>query len=1194
LNELPEKYPHFFDLLERTTEAESAENIRHFGYFIAIDAEWHESKGRNVVLSYQIATVNRECAKNIIKYVPAGKRLPLSGIVEIGIRSVHGGSLPQLAPGEKLRVVLIAHNFAAEWSALADRDTPKITKRLTLIRKTPITDGHAIKLKLGKKPLEVKIFDTMLLAPATHRSLAKLSGLLEEEFEKKLSIKQKWIENMDRYLREDPEGFERYALRDSEVCLKLFFLLQQSLNELAYGPGAFEKLFRTLASAAVAGFTQHPDNAWFENYRLVLGLVPNPTRTQEKILENYPDMPKFREAYKLIKRSYMGGRNESFLIGDTRKFAETRGRIWIDIDLSNAYPSSMALCPLIDPEGEILETALRYQLDQEAVERLLSENVPADLVHQARQALEESHVTFEVMLQEVKRVSHRERIRHHATVIDNRLIRRWQEMADQGAPWASESYVIPGFARVRFHFPKRVHYPCLAVRHPRYGLIYPRQGETVATAPEILLALSAGAKIEAIASVELPIATNKPDGKPHGGPYCFFTGHLKKAIRKRTGYKKRKGDPVAQIYEKLLKEFVNSFYGKFSQSINPRSMFRPATGEMVTLGPSTITEPSVASLTTGLTRAVLSALLLAIERYNRGRAQADQVSLISATTDGLLMGISAPEGYSVESDYYVRRDNVPILRSDLKKEDPDYAPIEVPQLLERFGHGELLAAFAKQLPVRQLIQARKSLTGSGAYLEVKHLVDEVVSVKTRGQIGLLTSGDIPLLARFGHKPPLSEIIEDPEEYKRVMEAGGVVRNNEDGKWLLERFERIEDGLEEVEKYTFITLTSFRKMLESRGRKDLVRQIRPQASNFDYDWKRKLISECSPVTDPFDSVDEMLLYRRQMEAIRASGRVARPEQVRHRVRLKQKSTNARGGESAALIRQFLRGVTQGHIALQEPLSYAQMVERLDRLGQHPEVSGLKTKTWSIDTLKNAKRRPWEPGVILPTVQTRRLLRGLCEVFGTNEEAAAALLLTSPEFLNENAAQIQEVVRAVLHAPGEGIEPFRRLYDQGRLPDKPALLAVFHPVLTEALFKECERGRFLPASRHSHERPQLVKLFGRLGLSRKHAEECTRVLAPPAEKRTRPRRNPGQKRCLEHFVMALQQNDIQSLERKPGTIIERLSRFGLRRSRYYELRNFRFTPRALADSPENRRQIKQMARSLRLDPTPYLDQLLDVKR
>jgi hypothetical protein len=83
-------------------------------------------------------------------------------------------------------------------------------------------------------------------------------------------------------------------------------------------------------------------------------------------------------------------------------------------------------------------------------------------------------------------------------------------------------------------------------------------------------------------------------------------------------------------------------------------------------------------------------------------------------------------------------------------------------------------------------------------------------------------------------------------------------------------------------------------------------------------------------------------------------------------------------------------------------------------------------------------------------------------------------------------------------------------------------------------------------------------------------------------------------LEHFVMALQQNDIQSLERKPGTIIERLSRFGLRRSRYYELRNFRFTPRALADSPENRRQIKQMARSLRLDPTPYLDQLLDVKR
>ncbi len=1191
MRELPEKNQHFFNLLEKPSQANDKRKINHSGYFMAIDAEWFESEGHNVVLSYQIATCSRHHANNIIKYVPHGKRLKLAEIIELGIRSVHDGGMPEVCPDGTIRVVLVAHNFAAEWSVLADRDADYITKRLSLIRKTPVTDGHAIKLRIENKPVEVKIYDTMLLAPVTHRSLAKLSSLLGKKYKGKMSIKQSRIEHMDRYLREDPVGFEKYALRDSEVCLKLFFVLQQALNELAFGADRLDKLFRTLASAAVSGFTSKEENEWFKEYLLVLGLA-KPTKKQKEQLKKHPNAKIFPGAYRLVKRAYFGGRNESYFVGHTGRYAETRGRVWIDIDLSSAYPSSMALCPLIDLNGEIRQTHLRYRLDKKCAKRLEKDGIPPATIRSAQQALAESPAAFDKILYEEIRRSHARQIRYRATAIDNSLIERWQQLTSSTAEWNPEHYVIPGFARVRFNFPAHILYPCIPVKHPRYGLIYPRQGETVTTAPEILLALSAGATIDALASVELPVSTEAPDGKSHEtGPYCFFMKHLRVALTERAKYKKQKGDANAQIYEKLLKEFINSFYGKFSQSINPRNMYSPSTGEMNSLGPSTLTEPSVASLTTGQTRAVLSALLIAIDNYNRGKPHPEQVSVISATTDGLLIGVSCDKDYSLEDDYYVRRKGIPILKSELEQEDKDAEKMDLQKLFSKFGHDGLLASFAQELPIRQLIHSRQELTGSDEYLEVKHLVDEVVSVKTRGQIGLLNSGEAPLLARFGHKPPLSELIEDPEEYKRVMEAGGVVRNTEDSKWIQGQLTRIENGLEKINSYTFITLTNFRKMLESEGRVDLVKQTRQQKINCDYDWKRKIVSADSPFTKPYQDLDEMLIYRRQMETIRRSGRVARPEQVLHRVCLKQKVTTFRDGDTVTLARQFIRGVVQQHLPLESKQTYLQMTDHLNRVWQQEGLDLSTTKEWRIADLKNAKRRHWEPGVLLPTLPMTQLLKVLCRSFGVDEELATRLLFIAPEYRDENAAQVKEMVRAVLHAPKDGIEPFCELFHKGQLPDKTSLLAVLRPVLTEAMLTECVTSNFMPASRYSSERPNFIKLFRRIGLTRKDAENCARVLAPPAAKSSTPRRNPGQKRCLDHFVMALQLPDIQSLGLKPTFIIERLTSYGLSRSRYYALRKNRLTPYSLTDTPANQKQIARMAKSLRLDSTPYLDLLID---
>jgi hypothetical protein len=327
MHTLYERYSHFFDLVKFDPILKKFYDVV---YFMSLDAEWYERVGRNIIQSYQIATVSESSANNIILYQPPGKRMKLVELIDAGIASVHGGQLPPFQRGRKILVVLVAHYFTAEWSALADRDADYITKRLTVIRKTPVTGRSPIKVNLSDHtPVDVRIFDTKLLAPASHQSLQALSTLLGDESQEKDDIPQFYKENMNIFLAEYPESFEHYALRDTEVTIKLFFLLQESLNLLAFGE--VKQLFRTLATAAVQGFlVAHP---WFKQYRSALR------------------RPEFWDAYRLVERAYHGGRNESYFVGRTSDYPETRNKVWIDIDFCGCYPTAMALCPKIDVEG---------------------------------------------------------------------------------------------------------------------------------------------------------------------------------------------------------------------------------------------------------------------------------------------------------------------------------------------------------------------------------------------------------------------------------------------------------------------------------------------------------------------------------------------------------------------------------------------------------------------------------------------------------------------------------------------------------------------------------------------------------------------------------------------------------------------------------------------------------------------------
>lgn len=1223
MSSLSQTYSDFFTLFTDPPDDSRQRGKAYRVYYIGIDAEWHEELGRNIVLSYQIATLSDSSHNNIIKYMPKGKRLTLAEIVELGIRSVHDGKLPSVPPEQKVNVILVAHNLAAEWSVLADRDEGYITKRLTLIRRSPVTGIHAIQHLLDRRiSLRIMLFDTMLLAPMTHQSLQKLSRLLGKD-DHKVSIKQAEIENMHLLLRDDPERYRRYALKDSEACLKLFLLLQDNLNRLVFGMEESVddagnrvlqdrddyrplKIFRTLASAGVMSLEEHlrvsPFAERFRSYvdRLEVNQGTESKPEARKYFEEYRTSfrkPGFREHMPLVKRSYLGGRNESYFVGDTEKYDLSKDRIWIDIDFNSCYPTAMALYPMINTKGRARQTTPGYRITGKQVKAMEQENVPSSYIQGAKAKLDISEDEFLTYLGKVRAKHHRKRILELARRVDNRLINRWRTIAAGKIRIGSlspEEFLIPGFAKVRFTFPESTQFPCLPVKHPTFGLIFPLEGETTVSASEILLALEFGATIDAFYSVEFPMV--KDDD---GNPVMLFAPHLSTLVQERNHRKAMIKDEslpeeerlAASVMEKLLKEFANGLYGKTAQAINDRNVYKPDRRTMVPLGPSSITEPVVASLTTSLARAALSASLAAVERHNQTLPKEKQLATISATTDGFLVGVPKPDNIDTRNDYYQldKKGNL-----ELKK-DVDTG---LETLLTDLGYAPLLDGMLSFLSVRQMRQGRKVLLGTesndaGNFLEVKHLADRIISVKTRGQIGLLDDGSIPLLAKFGHKPPISER-RDKEEYKRIMEAGGSTRNKVDAKWIMEKLEEIEKGDGNINTYNFYTLTSFRSMIDSDGKQDMVGKKSKRKFNADFDWKRKLPSD-SPVTIPYSSINEMVSFRNQMEGERRRGQVARTDKVHNRVAVKGRTTRFRGGVLSTLTRLLLRGILQGHIQTDDPLpSYPATVEILNSVWHAGGANDIEGKVWTVDDLKNAKmksRSPFESGILPRTIPSIRLLTNLCDRFMVDYDQAATLLFASREYEEQRLSLINQVIRSILLAPRQHIEPFRQFYLDGKLPTRSDLKTIFSPQVTDDTLRRCSEGVFELATAPTFDRPRLKALYEQIGLSPTNAEACARVLAPMVKRERAPKMLRPRKSCLNAFVQALAQPDIYTHSLQGKDVINKLASFGLTEGRYYAARQRKFTAKGLTDTPENQRMIRSMAKRLKLTPEPFLQELIN---
>lgn len=1264
---LSDRYARFFSLVADSQRWVSYQHI----YFMALDAEWYEVAQRNIVLSYQIATVSRTTDKNIIEYMAPGQRLTLSEVIELGIRSVNDGAIPESHHSSNTMVILISHHVTAEWSVLADRREPHITRNLTVIRKSPVTGIFPIKLNVADRcRTDVHIYDTRLLAPATHQKLSELSKLLGDDNDLKIAIPHYYKKRMNLYLQHFPEKYEEYALQDSIVTLKLFFLLQESLMQLA----GIEKLYRTLASAAVTGYLVKVRN--FGAYQATL------------------KAKNFSDAYKLIKRGYMGGRNEGFMVGRSDRHPKTSNRLWIDVDFVGCYPTAMALCPVIDCGINPLRAQMRpktlkkhldnlwihidqipltYRLEQRTDHQISDLGINPEYYRMARAALHQGHLVgprkkerkkttenmdFDEILAEIRRnkggKAQAELIRKTALVVDNRLVTKWHQAwisAKESGDTGIEHYIVPGVARVRFDFKDHTAYPCLAVSHVRYGLIFPMRGETVATAAEIMLAMDAGAEIEALASVELPMVHGK-DCLPR----LLFFDHLARLTKARAAEKRKTEDKSlpkeqrnnAVIYERLLKEFLNSFYGKSAQAINYRQTYNPSTGEMKPLGGSEITEPSAATLTTGLARAALGAVLFAVEQFNQGKPDEKQIIIVSDTTDGVLLGLPRPAEINLlDGHYYNVKDN------GIKFNDE---AVKLPDVLKLCGCEDLMNLITAHLPIRQMRHSRRELTrpdipkdatkithpdhmyrpeGNDTFLEIKNMADEVLSVKTRGQVGWIKDGDnivITILAKFGHKPPLSEISLDAadlgnlsvdelkakeEAYHTLYEGGGTNRHTVEGRWIMQQLERIENSEEDIFDYTFFGLTGFNEIIKSEEEIDIVQKIGTRRFNGDFDWKRMLVKRADgtidPISRPFTDIQEMLTYRHQMEAERRRGKNARPEKVIHRVEVRGRNLRLRGGEPATVVRQFLRAILHELTAWKRKReSAASIAKRLTGVwvaqgytqqerspknkkateGEQPERS-LKN-AFTRDDVENAlgfDPEKYECGVIMPTPHLLALADALAEEFGVDSAQIQNLIFTSELDEEINRGLALQVVRAVLHAPGMGLLPFSDLYRKGQLPDHAGLVRAIHPHLTERDVETCQADSFRANTCNSMDRPRIEMLFRRLGIPPGKAAACARVLAPTIPRTEKTPRNPAAKKCMELFIQAVMQPDIIKRDIDPAQLQDKLRWYGLKKGQLYSLTRRKFTPRTMSDTPANRRQITRMAMSMGLDPAPIIDALMD---
>lgn len=303
-------------------------------------------EGKVEVLSYQVycqVMSGDEVVSDAwgaVFYPLPGDRLSFSEILNFAIwRGLDTGAVSKLPR----KVTLIGHFTRADMPNLSDfedvsHDLDSLRNTIVTLRDTKVQ----IPLESGELcELNVALRDTLLLTPASSKSLKALGDLVGED---KIPLhddpeQEKLLKsNMDRLLLEDIDLFERYALQDALICVRYAETLIGLNNELT----GEAKLPLTLSGIGVNLLWQKWNAIGADALRL-LGKEQVTTKEFDKRLNRYRSkkviVPLERVSLHLplASEAYHGGRNEQFWFGPG--FED----VWYDYDLSGAYPTAMAL-----------------------------------------------------------------------------------------------------------------------------------------------------------------------------------------------------------------------------------------------------------------------------------------------------------------------------------------------------------------------------------------------------------------------------------------------------------------------------------------------------------------------------------------------------------------------------------------------------------------------------------------------------------------------------------------------------------------------------------------------------------------------------------------------------------------------------------------------------------------------------------
>lgn len=434
-----------------------------------------------------------------------------------------------------------------------------------------------------------------------------------------------------------------------------------------------------------------------------------------------------------------------------------------------------------------------------------------------------------------------------------------------------DTHLRIALADVDFSFPPDCKYPNLSVRIEGFGLINPLEGRTVATLPEIRLAKYLGAEIiyhEAIVLVDYDLPIDITEDREEKS-YVFRT-HLRNLFNLRSTAKKNNQELLQQLY----KTYSNSIYGKVAQGIAPKSSYNTREGGTKKLPKSSITNSYYASMITGLIRAALSELLVAIdELINEGY----NYKIISATTDGLIYGVDEnvlkiEDVLDTVNESYTYSTVYEALSNNYKK----FKPFEVVD--------PILTKKIKDFPSLQLLKLSHEAWDDFEYIEIKHIANRILNFKTRGQVGFYKdnlNSVCTILAKAGHK-----IAGTPDEQ---------------AEWIIKHFNDTK-----IEDYTFSTLASIKDILnEESPIEDIVSLPQKRIISLDYDFKRAPINGCD--TAPHKDINQFMKYRQSAEYLKRFKQRATVDAVDYKFQRAKQNVRLTGSNKAFCVRHILRGL-----------------------------------------------------------------------------------------------------------------------------------------------------------------------------------------------------------------------------------------------------------------------------------------------